>query len=576
MITEVKLDCFKRFNSELFDVNNNVVLAGPNNSGKTTLLQAIAIWNLALQRWMAEHVESTKAKQRTGIPISRSDFTAIPLREMNLLWSDRDTAYSEGEKNGVKAGQPKLVGITLYGKNAKGTNWHLKVTLRYTNKEQIHVKLTDDIGKIVTEVPAEARDLKIVHVPPFSGIGAEETGLQLGYQNRLIGQGKPGDILRNLLLDVYKDDKAEGNNYWKALVTEVSELFGYVLKDPQYAEATDPFIRVEYTHRGSKTSFDIASAGSGFHQVLTLLGFFYARPASILLLDEPDAHLHVILQRQVYDRLRTVSQKRGCQLFISTHSEIILEDTGPENILSFYGQPHRLLVETHRDQVREALKRLSSLDILAAENRQHVLYMEDECDFKILAEFSRICNHPFRRFAESPFVHPIHGRDVREAKAHFFALKSISSNIQGVLLLDGDNRNLPEHEIAADNLTLLRLRRYEIENYLLHPEALLRFVEGNEVGLFSAVRRQKGKEFLEENFPPPAIKNPLIDNDYLIATPASKSILPDFLERVDYKLSKKDYFQIAAQMKTTEIHPEIIEKLNIMANVLNAGLTDNV
>ena len=72
---------------------------------------------------------------------------------------------------------------------------------------------------------------------------------------------------------------------------------------------------------------------------LTLLGFFYARPASVLLLDEPDAHLHVILQRQVYDLLRTVARKRVCQLLISTHSEIILEDTGAEQILSFYGPP---------------------------------------------------------------------------------------------------------------------------------------------------------------------------------------------------------------------------------------------
>ncbi len=209
MITKVTLDYFKRFESESFDMESDVILAGPNNSGKSTLLQAVSVWNLALQRWMAEHAESSKAKQRTGVPISRGDFTAIPLREMNLLWFDRDTAYSEGEKNDVKAGQPKLVGITLYSKNPGGAECHLKVTLRYTNKEQIYMKLADDAGNIVTDVPNEARDIKIVHVPPFSGIGAEETGFQLGFQNRLIGQGKPGDVLRNLLLEVYRTDKGK-------------------------------------------------------------------------------------------------------------------------------------------------------------------------------------------------------------------------------------------------------------------------------------------------------------------------------------------------------------------------------
>jgi len=109
MITRVTLEFFKRFPNATFEVGDDVVLAGPNNSGKTTLLQAVAVWNLAMQRWLAEHAESSKAKQRTGVPISRNDFTAVPLREMNLLWFDRDTGYSEGEKEGIKAGQPKLV-----------------------------------------------------------------------------------------------------------------------------------------------------------------------------------------------------------------------------------------------------------------------------------------------------------------------------------------------------------------------------------------------------------------------------------------------------------------------------------
>ena len=572
MITKVKVEFFKKFQTTSFELGGDIVLAGPNNSGKTTLLQSVVVWNLALQRWQAEHAESSKAKQRTGVPVSRNDFTAVPLREMNLLWFGRDTGYSEGEKEGAKAGQPKLVAVTLYGKAEQGGEWNLTVTIRYANKEQIYVKLADDQGNPVTEIPPGAKDVVIVHVPPFSGIGAEETGLQLGYQNRVVGQGKPGDILRNLLLEVYRTDKEKSSGLWRALAEDVWKLFGYRLKEPQYSEATDPFIRIEYTQGTERTAFDVASAGSGFHQVLTLLGFFYARPASVLLLDEPDAHLHVILQRQVYDLLRSVARRRQCQLLVSTHSEIILEDTGAEQILSFYGPPHRLAIDTHRDQVREALKRLSSLDILAAENNQNILYVEDEADFKILAAFARVRNHKFAKFAATPFFYPIHGRNVSEARAHFFGLKAIRPQIKGVLLLDGDNRNLPEREISADNLTILRWKRYEIENYLLHPSALLRFVEGPEPDLLSNARRKNGEAFLKENFPPPALTDPLKDSDYLVATAASKSVLPGFFEKADTKLSKKDYFQIAGQMRPEEIHPEVAAKLDSIAAVVTEGL----
>lgn len=572
MITKVKLEFFKRFQNATFEVGDNIVLAGPNNSGKTTLLQAVAVWNLAMQRWLGEHAESSKAKQRTGVPISRNDFTAVPLREMNLLWFDRDTAYSEGEKEGVRAGQPKLVAITLFGRDSQGKDWSLTVTLRYANKELIYVRLADDKGNPVTEIPTGAKEIQIVHVPPFSGIGAEETGLQLGYQNRLVGQGKPGDILRNLLLEVYRTDKEKNTGLWKNLVSDVEGLFGYRLKEPQYSESTDPFIRIEYTHGKSRTAFDIASAGSGFHQVLTLLGFFYARPASVLLLDEPDAHLHVILQRQVYDLLRSVARRRGCQLLVSTHSEIILEDTGAEQILSFYGEPHRLKIDTQKDQVREALKRLSSLDILAAEDRRNILYVEDESDFKILAALAAVVGHDFCKFAAQPFFNAIHGRNVSEARAHFFGLKAINPNVKGVLLLDGDNRNLPDHDVGADGLLVLRWERYEIENYLLHPVALLRFVEGPDPDLVSQARKKDGEDYLKANFPPSALVQPLVDSDYLVATPASKSVLPGFLEKSQVQLSKKDYYQIAAQFKPDEVHPEVIAKLDQMTAILNEGL----
>jgi len=55
MINKVILKNFKRFKEEQFLLSESVVLAGPNNAGKSTLLQAIATWKLGL------------AKRRTGV-----------------------------------------------------------------------------------------------------------------------------------------------------------------------------------------------------------------------------------------------------------------------------------------------------------------------------------------------------------------------------------------------------------------------------------------------------------------------------------------------------------------------------
>jgi len=573
MISEVTLEYFKKFDKEEFTLGDSVVLAGPNNSGKSTLLQAVSVWNLAVQRWHQERgIDKSKSKSksvpplRTGFPVSRKDFTAIPLRDMDLLWFNRSTAYSKDEKAKTNPGQPKLATIGIEGRGPGSEQWQVKVSLRYTSREQIYVKLLDKDDKPLTDLPSGADKTQVVHIPPFSGIGAEETRYDHGYQNLLIGQGKPGDILRNLLLEIFRGTPEN----WKQLKEDIRELFDYEIVDPSYANH-DPFIVVEYRQSASRKAFDLASAGSGFHQVLTLFGFIYAREASVLLVDEPDAHEHIILQRQVYERLRTVARRRNCQLIVSTHSEVILEETSPQQILSFYGRPHIIRVDEQRDQVREALRRLSSLDILETEGGNKVLYTESDSDLNILSAFAKTLGHKSVQFFSHPFHHPLNGSDPREAKNHFFALKAISPHVRGVLILDRDNKKTPEHDVRGDGLEIVRWGRYEIENYLLVPDAILRYIKNVtmlEGDLFQEPLVRKTEQFLKEKFPPGALQDPLMDNAFLTKIAASKDILPQLFAVLGLSVSKKDYYQIAECFKHGEVHSDVHGALDKIAECL--------
>ena len=51
MITKVTIENFKRFSQQEFTLSESIVLAGPNNAGKSTLLQALATWSMTLERW---------------------------------------------------------------------------------------------------------------------------------------------------------------------------------------------------------------------------------------------------------------------------------------------------------------------------------------------------------------------------------------------------------------------------------------------------------------------------------------------------------------------------------------------
>jgi predicted ATPase len=553
MIEQVTLRYFKVFQEETFDISDSIILAGPNNTGKTTLLQAIAAWNLALHRWLTERgpESGSKASKRTGVAISRKDFTAIPLREMNLLWTDRSTALRKYEVRGdQKPGMHRVLHIGVKGKDAEG-EWDLALEFSYGNPHLIYARPAKETP--VEPVLEAVRDLQVVHVPPFSGIGAEETGYDKAYQDLLIGQGKPGDILRNLLLEVHREKPDE----WGALCKDITDMFGYHLLPPVYEGR--PFIICEYQpgipgRQSGKSlpKLDISCAGSGFLQVLMLLGFFYARPASILLLDEPDAHLHVVLQKQVYDRLREISRRHGCQLLIATHSEVLVDGTSPERIVSFFDHPHRLVADTDRNQVREALKRLTSLDILLAEQSPGILYVEGETDLNLLREWARVLEHPAYQFLAEPFWHSNQGRHPREARSHFFALKAVKPNIRGILI---------DREILTEGLTLLRWKRYEAENYLLHPQALARFVSGPTPDFFT----HAGQEYLRER------SSLIVDDDYQEGVPASKTLLPGFFEAASVSLTKNEYYQVAAQMLPEEIPREVREKLDVICETFDIG-----
>jgi predicted ATPase len=565
MINKVHVRYFKRFKDQMFDLSDHVVLAGPNNSGKTTLLQAIVVWSLALQKWRERRGpdSGSQAKERRGVPLTRGDFTALPLRLMDHLWTDTITALTKEERGqGQKPGEPRMLEITLEGRDGEH-EWKLGFEFRYNSSEQLYVSPAEDA------VPPAAEQLSVVHVPPFSGIGHAETRFDRPFQDLLIGQGKAGDILRNLLWEVHQRGDGDGSK-WNEIKNQVADLFKVDLLPPQYVGV--PHIVCEYERqeldrapRRGRVRLDVASAGSGFHQVLLLLGFFYARPATILLLDEPDAHLHVILQKQIYDTIRRAATKQNCQVLIATHSEILIDNTSPAQILSFYGAPHRLAIDTERDQVREALKRLSAMEILLAEKASGVLYAEDQTDADLLTAWAKVLRHRLSSWLGGlPLIHLMQGRRPKDARAHFFALRAVNPAVRGIVLLDGDDRNEPDADVLTDGLLVARWTRYEAESYLVHPPMLRRFVETRASPLMAAA----GDNYLQGKLPPFLYQEPNREDEYWATTPASKTLLPGFFRAAGVELPKSEYYLIAETMREAELPPEVTAKLDVIADAL--------
>ena len=560
MLTRVTIENFKRFQSQVFDLAPVTVLAGPNNSGKSTLLQALSAWAFALRRWQAGkgaegNLKSGNGAKRRGQAVARRDFTPLPLGHFSLLWNERATKWrNKDKKESVRVGSPRPVRVKVEGNGRGNAPWELTLNFHYDGSELIYVKPID-----VDAIPQEAQSFSVTHCSAFSGIGAAEPHYDRGYIDLKVGEGKPGDTLRNLLLDIA--NTRDANKTWNNLVADIKTLFGVELQKPVYVP-TQPFIQCEYKERGIQ--YDLASGGSGLHQALLLLCSIYAQDNTLLLLDEPDAHQHIWLQEKVFDLLRSRARQQDTQLIIATHAETIINATKPKQILSFVGEPHLLKHDTDPSQLLEVV-RVSPQDYLLAEQGCAVLYCEEKSDARILKAWAQCLEHPATEFFKNPLVYPLAGHDLSKAKRHLRGLQAVRPSLRGLLLLDRDNREHKDHDIGAENLEIHRWSRYEIENYLLVPDAIERVILNHLGLLFAPLAISKVSDVFEREFPPSVLESPTRDVAAVVRTRASKEILPEIFGEPPLILEKVDYYQIAEVMKPEEVHPEVVDVLDKIA-----------
>jgi predicted ATPase len=191
-----------------------------------------------------------------------------------------------------------------------------------------------------------------------------------------------------------------------------------------------------------------------------------------IFLEEPESHLHPGAQRFLLDRLRA----DGRQVVVATHSPAFIDLVRPSAIFRTTLKSGRTTIEPAADP-----KRLGDLlsdigarnsDVLLSDA---VLFVEGPTDRDILLAWSDTLGRSLAAYGVS--VLPMGGGGARGAKARANVLESISAGapIPHLFVLDRDERSSRELEGLARTLDqhLWILQRREIENYLLVPKAIL-------------------------------------------------------------------------------------------------------
>jgi len=293
MIDRLVVSGFKRIDQlELPLGAPATVLLGGNNCGKSSVLEAV---HLA--------VSAAQAVRLGGAAEWRDDKLEAVVPQERLASARVDLASS------LRHGR-EVATVTFY---SEAQRCAIALTPRSDN---IAVSMA---GQLLGEQVMEAETPFCVYVPGLAGIPLREPAMVEGAVRRAIARGDSNLVLRNVLYLLNRQAAA-----WPGFEEDLRAVFPESAFEFLYAPGTDESIRVRFRH-GSAELVPLENAGNGVLQCIQLLAYAHLFKPRVLLLDEPDAHLHATNQRRLCRLLLKIAgEQPDKQILLATHSRHIV------------------------------------------------------------------------------------------------------------------------------------------------------------------------------------------------------------------------------------------------------------
>lgn len=505
MIKRISFHRFKRFKDETIELHRQPItlLAGGNNAGKSSILHGLAVWEfcrtvIAAERGDEAFFGDTPQNKKTGVGLGDDEFSPVNVPSLNHLWTNLRTQKAD-EPDGY------TLKIGCYWDTDEGREVCLEFGLSLAN-DRLFVKTTRSTLQRGDTVP------RVAYLPPFAGITDREMRMPGAIRRRRIGEGLAGAVLRNLLLDMYEANKRRrselrgdrnkianrdlaqlrGTDPWELLMTAVRDTFQIDLRIQEFSEEYHSYIRVDVVKGGYEGKIfkahknynkrDLMVEGSGFLQWLSVYTLATNPLVDVLLLDEPDAHLHASLQQQMLDKLDELATQTGKQVLIATHSTEILRNAEPSQVLE--------IRTSERNNTRYLSEQSQKVGLLAglgsdyapridqARRFKRILFLEGRSDVAILREIARVAGYSW----PGGWVLWVTTSSHQE---RLHVTRALRDEIPGLIAISLRDRDDASVNTVAGDLTdkglnaceffqPLRWRRRNIESYLLWPPAIAR------------------------------------------------------------------------------------------------------
>lgn len=310
-LTKLKVKSFKKIESveiPLADVN---ILVGPNGCGKSSIIQAIHLGCCVMRQ--ADRVDAKKT-------------STVGVDELDYLPTDDYKTLGHGANWGNQAGSPSSK-VTLFFEDHATVELQASCTLRSARNAGISIT-----GSVPTELSSRLRTKKkffSAYIPGISGIPNKEERKSKKVILKACSFGDSNVILRNALLLLKKSNPQN-----IALIEQwIGKIIGPVSILVEHSEDTDLFIRCNVVLDGVTKPLELA--GTGYLQLIQIFCYVLLFDPGVLLIDEPDIHLHPHIQERLVKVLSEVAKERGVRILLTTHSPFIVRGAPPGTNVSW-------------------------------------------------------------------------------------------------------------------------------------------------------------------------------------------------------------------------------------------------
>lgn len=348
---------FKAVKEATIPLDSVTILVGPNGCGKSSVLQAI--------HWAARAASYVLPKNtKEMIAFERLDY--IPS-------SEPLTTLHKGELRSDSSSNP--VEVAFVHRSDGDDSVQATVRIRAArNRGGITAYM--DGGPAVT--PYKQRYQFITtYIPGLAGLSEKESILAQPTLRRQAASGDAGGVLRNILLNLRsrrqgEDDETLGIERLAKLNELIQQVHPGVQVDVAFDEREDYHISATITTDDlADDSRPLETAATGVLQVVQIFAYLILFEPKVMLIDEPDAHLHPNKQERLIEALERAAPDYNTQVILTTHSPHIVRAASPATKLVWMKNG---TIKTDDDEVIRRLLGWGGLDKAA------LFFVEDEDD----------------------------------------------------------------------------------------------------------------------------------------------------------------------------------------------------